>query len=350
MAAAYASWVFAGPGTVFIGTGDQISPDRGVVDIWNRWDAEWYQSVAVDGYGAAGHENNFAFLPGQPALLHVLSGWGLTTTAAGLLISLIAGGFAAAALGRLTRDVGGRAELGVLAWVVAPVAVFLAAPYTEALFCAFAFWAWVFARRGQWLVASMLVAVAATVRVNALLLAAALVVAFLTSSRRDWRQSPALLLPWLATLGWMAYYRSITGSWTTWFDAEAAGWNRHITGPWDALMETYRNGWTNGVAASFAAQYRIEILAMIVLVAMAIAMFVMRWWGEATYVLLTCVALGTSTLYYSVPRSSIVLFPVWMLIGLWMTRSRVVAWGYVAIAAPLMVVGVAGFVTGHWIA
>jgi len=350
VAAAYASWVFAGPGNVFIGSGDQISPDRSVIDIWNRWDAEWYQSIATDGYGAAGHENNFAFLPGQPGLLHLLTGWGLSPTIAGLLISLVAGGFAAAALGRLTRDAGGRAEFGVLAWVLAPVAVFLTAPYTEALFCAFAFWAWVFVRRGRWVVASLLVAVAATVRINALLLAVALVVAFATSRRRDWRQSPALLLPWIATVGWMAYYRSLTGSWTTWFDAESAGWNRHLAAPWDALMETYRNGWTNGVAASFAAQYRLEILAMAVLIGFGIVLLAKRWWGEATYVLLTCVALGTSTLYYSVPRSTVVLFPVWMLVGLWMTRSRVFAWTYVAVAGPLMVVAVAGFVTGHWIA
>ena len=91
-------------------------------------------------------------------------------------------------------------------------------------------------------------------------------------------------------------------------------------------------------------------LAMILLVGLAIVMFVMRWWGEATYVLLTCVALGTSTLFYSVPRSAVVLFPVWMLLGVWMTRSRAVAWTYVAVAAPLMIVGVIGFTQGHWIA
>ena len=350
IAAFYASWVLASPVGVFIGTGEQTGPQLSFVDIWNRWDVEWYQSISAGGYGAAGHENNFAFLPGLPAVLHLLGDQGINPTLAGLLISLVSGAVAAIALGRLTADVGGRAEWGVLAWVLAPVAVFLTVPYTEALFCAFAFWAWVLARRGQWVLAALLVSGAAWVRVNALFLALALVVAFLTSPRRDWRQSPALLLPWVATVAWMGYYRSITGSWLTWFDAESAGWDRHLSSPVDAFLATYRNGWTNGVAASFAVQYRIEILAMACLVAVAIVLLVKRWWGEATYVLLTCVSLGTSTLYYSVPRSTVVLFPIWMLLGLWMSRRRVVAWSYVAIAAPLMLVAVIGFVQGQWIA
>jgi hypothetical protein len=350
VAAFYASWVFASPAGVFIGTGEQTGPSPSFIDSWNRWDVEWYQSISADGYGAAGHENNFAFLPGLPGLVHALDIGGVAPTIAGLLVSLVAGGFAAVALGRLTVDVGGRAEWGVIAWVLAPVAVFLAVPYTEALFCAFAFWAWVFARRGQWVPASVLVAASAWVRVNALFLAAALMVAFLTSQRRDWRQAPALALPWIATAAWMAYFHAITGSWRTWFDAESAGWNRHFGNPIDALMETYRNGWTNGVAASFAVQYRIEIAAMGLLVLAGVAMLIKRWWGEATYVLLTCVALGTSTLYYSVPRAAVVLCPVWMLLGLWMTRWRPVRWAYVAISAPLMLVAVIGFTQGRWVA
>jgi hypothetical protein len=350
VAALYANWVLATPGDVFIGTGEQTGPSTSFLDLWNRWDVEWYQSISDTGYGSAGHENNFAFLPGFPWLLHAAGAAGIGPTMAGLLISLIAGGVAAVALGRLTTDVGGRPEWGVAAWVLAPVAVFLAVPYTEALFCAFAFWGWLLARQGHWWTASILIAMAAWIRVNALFLAAALVIAFLTSERRSWRQFPALALPWLVTAGWLAYFHSITGSWTSWLDAEAAGWNRHLGSPLDALMETYRNGWTNGVAASFAVQYRIEIAAMALLLLVGLVLLVKRWWGEATYVLLTCIALGTSTLYYSVPRSVVVLFPVWMLLGLWMSRWRAVAWTYVAIAAPLMIVGVIGFTQGHWIA
>jgi hypothetical protein len=350
IAAFYASWVLASPTGVFIGTGEQTGPSLSYLDLWNRWDVEWYQSIADGGYGSAGHENNYAFLPGLPWLMHVFGAVGLTPTMTGLVVSVVSGGVAAVALGRLTSDAGGRAEWGVTAWVLAPVAVFLAVPYTEALFCAFAFWGWLLARKGQWWYASVLVALAALVRVNALLIAVAMIVAFLTSKRRSWPQAPSLALPWLVAGLWVTYLHNISGSWTIWFDAQSAGWNRHLSNPIDTLMETYRNGWTNGVAASFAVQYRVEIAAMAILLVVGVVLLVKRWWGEATYVLLTCIALGTSTLYYSVPRSALVLFPVWMLLGVWMTRWRAVAWTYVAIAAPLMLVGVIGFTQGLWIA
>ncbi len=66
------------------------------------------------------------------------------------------------------------------------MAVFLAAPYAEALFAALAFWAWLLARRGAWVWAGLLAAGATLVRVNGLFLAIGLVVLFLTSRPRPW--------------------------------------------------------------------------------------------------------------------------------------------------------------------
>jgi hypothetical protein len=39
-----------------------------------------------------------------------------------------------------------------------------------------------------------------------------------------------------------------------------------------------------------------------------------------------------------------------VLIGVWATRRRWVLAAWVVVALPLMLVGVVGFVTGHWIA
>jgi Mannosyltransferase (PIG-V) len=350
VAAAYASWVLAGSGDVFVGNAQTQSPDRSMIDIWDRWDVSQFHSIATTGYGASGFETNFAFPPGLPLALKAVASTGLGLTAAGLVISAFAGLVAALALGRLTSQVGGAPEWGVAAWMLAPVAVFLAAPYSEALFCAFAFWGWVLARRGAWLAASLLVAAAALVRVNGVFLAIALVVCFVTSPHRRMRQAPFLALPFVAVFGVVAYYRSMTGTWSTWPDVESSGWGRHFTSPWRSLSDTIDMAFHNYVAASFGIQYRMELVFMGGLVVIGIVLLFRKWWGEAVYVLLTCGALGTSTLYYSVPRSAVVLFPVWMLLGAWMTRGHLLGWGYAAIAAPLMLVSVVGFVTGHWIA
>ena len=350
IAATYSTWILAGdPQTMFRSPADEI-PALGPIATWNRWDLEWYASIATDGYGAAGHESNYASPPGFPGLLWALGKLNIHVTLAGLLISFVAGLLAAMALSRLTRSLGGRGELGVLAWVLAPVAVFLAAPYAEALFCAFAFCAWVLARRQAWLSASLLTAAACLVRVNGLFLACALVVLFLTGRPRAWRQAPLLLLPFATVLGLLVYFWTRTGSWLTWFEAQGTGWDRRLLNPWDTLTSTVNYAYNIGLAATYNVQYRFELAFMLVLVVLTVVMLVKRWWGEATYMLLTIVALGTSTLYYSVPRASLTLFPVWMLIGLWMSRSRTVLASYVAVSTPLMLMGVMAFVNGRWVA
>ena len=348
--AIYASWVFTGPAGVFFGAAGELQPERSPVSMWDRWDVEWYRSITEDGYLAAGHENNTAFPPGLPLLLRGFHAIGIDITISGLAISLVAGLIAAIALGRLTQEAGGTPALGVLAWVVAPMAVFLAAPYAEGLFAAFAFWAWYLARHGFWVWAGALAAIATLVRVNGLFLAAGLVVMLLTGDRRAWRRGSALLLPFLAAGAYAAYLHSLTGSWTAWLDAQSVGWGREFGSPIEALRMTYEMAFTNGVASSFAVQYRLEIGFMAVAVAFAVVLAIKRWWGEFTFVALTCIALGTSTLFYSVPRSLLTLFPIWVLLGVWMSRRRSVMVVYLAVCAPMMLIGTAAFVMGRWVA
>ena len=345
--ATYATWVLAGSSAAFLGT---PTPDAGPIATWNRWDVAWYASIARDGYGAAGFESSYAFMPGFPSLLWGFGKLNVHPTLAGLLISLVAGLLAALALAALTERVGGRGELAVVAWVLAPAAVYLAAPYTEALFCAFAFWCWRVARAGHWMAAALLCSGACLVRVNGLFLACALVVLFVTTRPPVWRRSAWLVLPFATCVTILAWFHTRTGSWTTWLDAQATGWDREFTPPWETLSATIDYAFRIGMSATYSVQYRLELATMAIVVALGLVMLARRWWGEAAYVLLTAASLATSTVYYSVPRATLVLFPIWMLLGCWMTGRRWVQVAYVAVAAPLMAVGVVGFVTGRWIA
>ncbi len=348
--AMYASWVFTGPAGAFFGGAGDLEPERSPITMWDRWDVEWYRSIAEEGYLAPGHENNGAFPPGLPLLLRGFHAIGIDVTIGGLVISFVAGLVAAIALGRLTHAAGGMPAMGVLAWVAAPMAVFLAAPYAEALFAAFAFWAWHLGRKGLWIWAGILATGATLVRVNGLFLAAGLVVMLITRQRQAWLRGMTLLLPFLAAGAYMAYLRSLTGSWTAWLEAQSEGWGRDFGSPLEALRMTYEMAFTNGVASSFAVQYRLEIAFIVIALGFAVVLAVKRWWGEFTFVALTCLALGTSTLFYSVPRSLLTLVPIWVLLGVWMTRSRPVMVGYLAVCAPMMIVGSAAFVMGRWVA
>lgn len=112
------------------------------LDKWRKWDATLFITIAQYGYdgepGRPPDDGLPAFFPGLPAALRlvhlVVPDW----AAAGLLVSLVAGAVAMLALARLAEVEGATGWLAVLALLLFPMAVFLAAGYSESLFLAFA--------------------------------------------------------------------------------------------------------------------------------------------------------------------------------------------------------------------
>jgi hypothetical protein len=226
--------------------------------LWQHWDWYRYLTIAEYGYtsgkGPAYDPDITAFFPGFPLVLRAVHALVRDWAAAGLLVSLVAGGVAVVALARLAQfeyesrhpeadpgSGGNAARTAVLLLVCAPAAVFLAAGYTESLFLAFAVPGWLAARQGRWVGAGVLIALACTVRVNGLFAAAGVLVMFATSrpAIRDWLRSPALLLPLAAAGGYMAYLKDVTGDWLAWLHAEQQGWGRQLTDP----ITAWRNSW-----------------------------------------------------------------------------------------------------------
>ena len=131
----------------------QIAQTKGAgfFGIWQRFDTNWYISIAAQGYA---FPQQVAFFPLYPALIRVFS----LFTGGNLLISaLIVGNLgtlgALIALGALTawetRDERNVAPAMLLA-LAFPFAFFFATAYTEGLFLALAIFCLYFARRGQW--------------------------------------------------------------------------------------------------------------------------------------------------------------------------------------------------------
>ena len=366
-------WVIAGAtGWMFVAQGQEVVP---ALDRWRQWDFHHYWGIALHGYGGepTGVPNE-AFFPGFPALLWLGDVLGIRYVLTGLLVSLIAGAVAAVALGRIGALDGGRrvGRLTVLAWVTAPSAVFLAAPYTEALFLAFGFPAWLSARRGNWLAAGVLTALACTVRVNGVFLAAAVGVHWLVTRRasgtdgtsppdsaeaaavprdgRTWSWSGFgwLFLPALPLLAWSVYLQQRTGDWFRWLSAQSEGWDREFTVPWEAFDRTWQAAFGGTQSPGFAWMFRAEIVAMLVGVIVTVVLLRLRRWGEATWVGLHVLALGTSTWFFSVPRATLLWWPLWVGIAVLAARRRWLLWAYLAVSVPLMSVWAAAFLTGRW--
>lgn len=327
-----------------------------LLDRWRQWDVWHFERIATHGYFDPGwSEPVEAFFPGLPLLLRAGSLLGVPTIAVGLVISLVAGGIAAVALARLAaHEFGPEAgRYAALAWMVAPPAVFLAAPYTESLFLACAIPAWLAARNDRWALALGLAAGACTVRISGVFLVVALGVLFLTT--RSARSRPARLawfaLPAIPVAGYALYLWAHTGDWLRWYNAQSENWNRGLTWPHDAFANTWQAAFSGEQTLNFMWMFRAELVAMAVGVAVTVLLLYRRWWGSATWIGLQVAAFGSSSWFFSVPRASLLWFPLWVLLGaLGVARTHRVWWwrAYLAIAVPLCVVWAAAFLVGRW--
>jgi len=122
-----------------------------LVGVWQHADACWYSKIAYWGYEAGVPSTNF--FPLLPLLMSVSSNvLGGDVNLAGLFINaiaLIVALFGLQHLVRLDFDAA-TADRAVLYQAVFPVAFFLYAPFTEALFLAASVWALLGARLRRW--------------------------------------------------------------------------------------------------------------------------------------------------------------------------------------------------------
>ena len=331
-----------------------ITRDQEFARVVSQWDVEHFTDLAVGGYLYRADGTLMAFFPGLPMLLRFGLWVGLPVAVTGVILAALGSAAAAAALLRL----GG--PWAAVAWLFAPTAVFTLVPYTEALFCAAAFWAWERARADRWAAAALLAAAACTLRVSGLFLVGALFVLVLTTRPRMWRRALWLLLPVGVIAAFVLYLYGLTGSWTAWYTAQAAGWEREFTLPWESFWHTYDSAQPDAFPdwplwwPVFAAE----------IVSMAVGVLVVGWclgrrlWAEASWVGIQVLAFSVSYWFFSVNRAILLWFPLWMMIGelvSWrperpaarVAHRIVVAAGFVA-SALLMLAWSWLYFTGNW--
>ncbi|WP_329219454.1 mannosyltransferase family protein [Streptomyces microflavus] len=331
-----------------------------VLAPFQRWDANHYLHIARDGYFPAdagpwvsGWDNREAFFPGFPLLLRAVHTVVPSWTGAGLLISFVAGAVAVLALARIARsyvpaDVDGRRT--VLFFLLSPCAVFLAVGYTDALFLAFALPAWLAARRHHWALACALTALATTVRVSGLFLAAAIAVLFALSARSQqaWRSVGWLALPALPPAAYSWYLHGRTGDWMAWKHAQERGWYREFHAPWEAWANTWNAAFDGVHTTGYAAMFQAELAAMAVGLALVALLVRRRRWPEAVYVALSLWALGTSYWYTSIPRATLLWWPLWIGLAALSLRRPWFRTAHLCVAVPVTALVALAFLTGRW--
>lgn len=278
----------------------------------SNWDVQHFMAIARNGY--ADHRD-MAFFPALPAVMRALSQVGIPMVLTGVLLALAGSALAAWALFRI----GGVAA--ACFWLIAPMTVFTAVPYTEAPFAAAAFWAWERALSNRWLPAALLAAIACSFRVSGvfLVLALAVLAAMQHRGERLWGRWALLLIPTLVVLGYVLWLHSLTGDWMAWFHAQNAGWGRDqklhspIAGfrlTWAAAHMSYWPG-RHLVALVFMA----EIVTVFAGAIVTVWCLVRREWAEATWVGVQVAVFATSYWWMSASRALLLWFPLFVLLG-----------------------------------
>jgi hypothetical protein len=347
-------------GVVAYGAGWFLASGTGAVgpaplEIWSRWDALNFYQVAEHGYtGADAHPYAAAFFPGFPLLVRLGTALGAAPVIAGLLVSALASLVAFAFLYRLAEDdVGPGAGRRAVAYLALfPTAVFLVAPYSEALFLAGAIPAFYLVRRGRWALAGVPAAVAMSARFAGVFLLAGLAVEFLRrrelSAERARAALGGLALALLPLFAFTAYLWATKGDPLQYFVDQRLGWGREPTNPIASFLNTW-NTWSGAdYPSNWIFAWRLEILAAALGLGLTAWAAVRKEWGYATYMGTTMAALLASTWYFSIPRMLLALFPAALLLaGVTGRRAERHEIALVSLA-PLATLGVIVFTRGAW--
>jgi hypothetical protein len=336
------------------------------LDVWARWDSQYYLDIARKGYGA--YSSLHAFFPFYPLLISTVAPvFGHDYVLSGMVVSSVAFCVALVYLFKLValeyeRDMAGRT---ILYLAVYPTALFFLAVYTESVFLAATVAAMYYARRGLWWSAGLAALLAGFTRANAVALVLAL-------AYEAWRQNAeggtgiwtgvrrfrpaqlwAVAASGLALVAWGLYLGWLTHDPLAYVHRQGQGpFARSTEAPWNTLLTAIQTLGHTDLSTLDRAVNTTDLAFTIVLLEACVA----AWWvlprvyavylSAATIFLLSSVEVAYPL--QSMPRYSVVLFPLFMVLA-HLGRNR--NWDRIIllVSAPLLGLFTALFATWYWI-
>ncbi len=350
--------------------GDPLGPG-GSLGYWARWDGAWYAEIATGGYGERAPAST-AFFPLYPMLVKFGTVIGGGPAFWGVLVSLVSTLFALFFVYRIAEKLydARAARAATLCLAFFPTAFFLNAVYTEALFLALtAGTLWAALVRRDFLVAGLLGALAAATRNVGVLLVVPLLFEWARHRRElGLRGVLGVALVPAGLAAYAAYLWGRFGDPLVFARQQGDYWNREVSGP----LATLGDAWT---AAGIGMEYVLDpatlflgtdatpaleasnvlnlgFLVFFLILALA-GLFVLPP-GLSVYaaalVLLPILTPSPRFPLMSLPRFVLGAFPVFLVLGYLLSRSRWTLATWLALSGGLGVALTALFVTWRWVA
>ena len=350
--------------------GDPLEPP-GFLNYWAHWDGAWYAEIATQGYGVRAPEST-AFFPLYPMLVKFGSALPGGPAVWGVLISLLCIFFAMFFVYRIAEDLYGvrAAKVATLALAFFPTAFFLNAVYTEALFLALtAGTVWAARVRRNLLLAGLLGAFAAATRNLGVLLVIPLFFEWLRY-RREFgiRGLAGLALVPAGLAGYAIFLRERFGDPFVFAGQQSAYWERELTDPLTTMGRAWHTAGDglryvldpsslflgSPAGPSLEASNTLNLVFLIFFLLLMLAGFAVLPPGLSLYafliVMLPVLTPAPEFPLMSLPRFVLGAFPVFLVIGYLLSRSRPALIFYLLLSSGLGVALTVLFTTWRWVA
>jgi Mannosyltransferase (PIG-V) len=291
-------------------------------EIWNRWDAVHYLALAKHGYVTKGDERfSIVFYPLYPWFVRAIAFVTCNYLAAVFVASGIASVAAALLLQRLARLDESKAVAWNAVWFlfIFPTSYFLHIGYTESLFLALTLGCVLAARTDRWWLAGALGACACLTRVNGLLLIPVLGVEALSqlwvTRRINWRWLWIAIVP-AGFLGYLWLNHHVTGDYFAFSKIMEAHWYKKFTPPWLGISDVY---WR---LAGDVTEGQHELFY----IALGLIFIIWSWVrlrpSYAVWITCNWLLINSTSFILSVPRYTLTLFPIFILLAQACTGRR----------------------------
>lgn len=327
-------------------------PSLGWLNLWNRWDAVHYQTLAAHGYQATGDDRFLlVYFPLYPWLVRAVGSIVVGPLIGAFIVSGIASIAAAVLLHRLARlDETDESEpWAVWFLLIFPTSYFLHIGYTESLFLALVLGSFIAARREHWEIAGVIGFFAALTRLNGLMLVPALAIEAWGCYRktRSWRWGWL----WIGVIpfGFLIYLilnYHLTGNPWTFLLFQKQHWFRSFAWPWVGTQESFKTFLGRAPEDSQIIGGQELLFAFFGLVCTVWCCRRLRpsysVWMIGNWLMVT-----STPFLLSVPRYTLTMFPIYILFA---RAAKRFIWRIVLTTWSLLFLGLfaANFVRGHW--